>query len=246
MSSTSTSASTEAIFNAHAPQYRDVHNSNLSKLGFDSFYMSEQKVRLIVDLHLPAVRSILDVGCGDGGMALDFRKYFPQARITGVDIAEESVKLARERALPDCEFFRTDGKTLPFTDAQFDLVVIAGVLMHVPHANQPAYLREAYRVLRPGGTLTVFEHNPYNPVTRRLVKICPFDDHAVLNTAPRIRGLLDQLGAVEPRVRYYLYFPKVSIFQHLIPFEKQLGWLPLGGQYQLTVRKPPVPTGVPE
>jgi ubiquinone/menaquinone biosynthesis C-methylase UbiE len=239
----STPSSPETIFNAHAPRYRDVHNSNLSKLGFDSFYMSEQKVRLLADLKLPAVQSILDVGCGDGGMALDFRKYFPKARITGVDIAQASVELARERHLPNCEFLHTDGKSLPFPDGQFDLVVIAGVLMHVPHANQLEYLREAYRVLRPGGTLTVFEHNPYNPVTRRLVKICPFDDHAVLNTAPRIRGLLQQLGAIDPRVRYYLYFPKVSVFQYLIPFEKQLGWLPLGGQYQLAIRKPPIPTG---
>ena len=55
------------------------------------------------------------------------------------------------------------------------------------------------RVLRPGGIAAIFEHNPLNPLTRRVVSNCVFDEDAVLLRRRRARGLLRQAGLVPVR-----------------------------------------------
>ena len=75
----------------------------------------------------------------------------------------------------------------------------------------------------------IFEHNPNNPVTRRLVSTCPFDADAVLlpmrETVRRMREA--QFGIAE--AGYCLFFP--GPLAALRPLENFMGWLPLGGQY---------------
>lgn len=223
--------SVEDLFDGFAVKYREVHTSNVSKLGFDSYYISEYKIRLLAEAGLKNVRRILDVGCGDGGMCLFFKKYFPNAYIIGIDISGESIRIARERNLSDCEFYHADGLDMPFGDETFDLVVVSGVLMHVKlHLQQP-FLTEVTRVMAPGGSIAIFEHNPLNPVTRRLVDNCPFDEQAVLNSATKVRTMLQKLGYANFQNRYYFFFPRVWGLHRLTPLEKKLKWLPLGGQY---------------
>ena len=95
---------------------------------------------------------------------------------------------------------------------------------------------ELARVVRPGGLVFVFEHNPWNPVTRAIVRDCPLDRDAVLLTAPETRGLLSRAGLEVVEQRYYLFFPRSLGF--LRRFEPWLAWLPLGGQYYVAARKP--------
>ena len=89
--------------------------------------------------------------------------------------------------------------------------------------------------LRPGGRLFVFEHNPYNPVTRHLVNTCPFDADAVLLTRAETVSLLKAAGFEPSAAAYCLFFPQMlAVFR---PLEAWLGWLPLGGQYFVAGRK---------
>ena len=110
-----------------------------------------------------------------------FRTYFPKAEYLGLDISKESIDVARDRNIDNVEFASYDGIDLPLDDRFFDITFIASVLHHVKSDSHRRVLEEAKRVLRLGGRrLYIFEHYPFNLVTRRIVRDCPFDDNAVL------------------------------------------------------------------
>jgi hypothetical protein len=82
--------------------------------------------------------------------------------------------------------------------------------------------------LAPGGRLFVFEHNPYNPLTRRAVRDCPFDDDAILLPPGEVRGLLQRAALAGVRQDFVLFFPRS--LARLRPLEPWLRWCPLGAQ----------------
>jgi len=87
---------------------------------------------------------ILDLGCGSGVVAKNFQQFF-QSPVMGVDI--------EDRRIVDLPFQKIDGRTLPFGENDFDVVLIAYVLHH---AQDPeALLREAKRVSR--GKILIYE-----------------------------------------------------------------------------------------
>lgn len=101
-----------------------------------------------VTRHFAAGAKLLDVGCGTGWLAECFDDY------TGIDSSPEMVAAAaeygREVQLGDVD------EALPFADASFDAVVLKDLLEHV--ADPVATVREARRVLKPGGL--VFASSP--------------------------------------------------------------------------------------
>jgi|SRR5579875_740613 len=101
---------------------------------------------------------LLDVGCGQG---IDVVQYaLAGARVTGVDLTPRHVELARQHADAlgvTARIIRGDAERLPFPDASFDRVHSNGVLHHTP--NMPLALREARRVLRPGGEARIIVYN---------------------------------------------------------------------------------------
>lgn len=101
-----------------------------------------------------APRAILDVGCGTGEISSRLATLFPDAQVTGVDLIEPHLALARERyaAFGDrLRFQEADAFGLPFAAGSFDLVVCRHVLQAIPHADK--VIAEMVRVARPGGRL---------------------------------------------------------------------------------------------
>lgn len=90
---------------------------------------------------------ILDLGCGTGGV-LQHLGVFGDA--IGLDPAPEAAKYCGRRNVP---MVVGSGMDLPFADASFDAVLALDVIEHVP--DDVALLREAQRILRPGGVLVV-------------------------------------------------------------------------------------------
>lgn len=106
-----------------------------------------------------APRSLLDVGCGTGTLAIEAaRTLGPTARITGVDPAPRQIARARakaRRAGVAAEFRLAGMESLAFDEAAFDAVSSTLMLHHLPDGLRRRGLAEVSRVLRPGGRLVV-------------------------------------------------------------------------------------------
>jgi 2-polyprenyl-3-methyl-5-hydroxy-6-metoxy-1,4-benzoquinol methylase len=99
--------------------------------------------------HVAAGDRVLDLGAGDGTFAEAL--VGAGARVVGVDVAEEALRRARQRA-PEADLRRVaEGAPLPFEEDAFDVVWAGEVLEHV--ADVVGVLAEVRRVLRWGGTL---------------------------------------------------------------------------------------------
>ena len=106
------------------------------------------------DFGSTAGQRVLEIGVGLGSDFIRFARA--GADLTGVDLTEHAIELVRHRlALErlDATLAVADAERLPFADGSFDVVYSWGVLHHTP--NPDAAIREARRVLRPGGRLCV-------------------------------------------------------------------------------------------
>jgi ubiquinone/menaquinone biosynthesis C-methylase UbiE len=218
-------------FDEFAKDYRQVHNEHLKFSGADSDYFSEQKIKVVRSIETETSPGVLDLGCGDGNSARFFRKHFPACGYSGVDTSQVSIELAEERKIDGARFVYYDGERIPFPDESFDIVFVACVFHHIDPSAHQQVLSEIKRVLRSGGRLYLFEHNPFNPLTRRIVKNCPFDEDAILLRSGYTRKMLNRSNFAEIEIGYTVFFPNHRIFRGLHGLEPYLKWLPLGGQY---------------
>lgn len=111
---------------------------------------------------LSQARSILDAGCGIGHWGRALAPFLsPEAVLVGVDREpawiKKATEIAKAKGLSRFSYRQGDANSLPFGDAQFDLVTCQTLLLHVPDPR--ATLREFLRVLKPGGLLAVSEPN---------------------------------------------------------------------------------------
>lgn len=82
----------------------------------------------------------------------------------------------------------------------------------------------------------MFEHNPFNPLTRHAVNTCPFDANARLISARQMRRRFHDAGFDVASIRYRIFFP--GCLRRLRPLERLLTWCPLGAQYAVVGRVP--------
>jgi hypothetical protein len=108
------------------------------------------------------------------------------------------------------------------------------VFHHIERTAQLRWAKELRRVVAPGGALFVFEHNPYNPLTRRVVRDCVFDKGVTLLTPRYARTLFRRAGFSADAARFYFFFPHALAW--LRPLERILGWCPIGAQYFVIAR----------
>jgi ubiquinone/menaquinone biosynthesis C-methylase UbiE len=229
----------EAEFDRFADRYEVQHRANIAITGetpeFFAAYKLAELARLAAAL-APGPRRILDFGSGIGNSIPFFREHFPQAALTCADASSRSLELSRRRLPGPERYLLVEGREIPAEAESFDVVFSACVFHHIPHEEHAHWLRELRRVTRPGGFVTIFEHNPLNPLTVRAVNTCPFDENARLLRAQALLRALRAVGWVEAAARYHVFFPHA--LAPLRPAERYLGWLPLGAQYSATARNP--------
>jgi ubiquinone/menaquinone biosynthesis C-methylase UbiE len=216
-------------FDRYAGRYDALHRNSIRASGEEPDYFAAYKAEYVRRM-VPAESRprILDFGCGIGNSIPHLAERFPGAELTGVDVSGDSLELARGLH-PRVRFERIEGESLPLPDACVDIAIAACVFHHIPPPQRAHWVAELRRVLVPGGRLVVFEHNPLNPVTQRVVAACEFDDDAILLPKGETLGLLRTAGFEAVGADYIVFFPRA--LAALRPVERHLAWLPAGAQY---------------
>jgi 2-polyprenyl-6-hydroxyphenyl methylase/3-demethylubiquinone-9 3-methyltransferase len=130
--------------------------------AMDADYAARRALVKLSKLRTPSPgESIVDIGCGTGRVTAAFANLGLQA--TGIDIVPEFVDVAR-REHPRATFAVGPAERLPFAEGAFDFAVMLSLLEHVQDWRRS--LREAVRVLKPGGVLLLTTTN----------RICPRQD----------------------------------------------------------------------
>ena len=223
-------------FDRYRDRYEEAVDDAIKFGGVEHAFYLEAKARVLLELARkehgdPARLHALDVGAGPGSL----HPYLAEiGDLEGVDVSEALVERAAA-ANPEVRYQRYDGRTLPFPDSTFDLTFAVNVFHHVAPSDRANLAAELARVIRPGGIVAVFEHNPLNPLTRLVVARCEFDEGVQLLSTRQVRALLAQAGLQPVERRYILFFPwRASFLQRL---ESHLGPVPLGAQHLTAARR---------
>lgn len=98
---------------------------------------------------------ILEIGSNTGFSSIEFASTLPHAKVIGIDINEQSVAFANDKAqrngITNVDFIQSDALTLPFEDNYFDLVFCSNVTSFINDKNSA--IKEYTRVLKPNGIL---------------------------------------------------------------------------------------------
>lgn len=217
-----------AEFDAYAESYDAQHRANIAVTGEEPGFFAEYKVRLFAEW-VAGARHIIDFGAGIGNSVPYFRSHLPEARLACADVSQACLDQIARLYPGESDPLRIDGRDIPAAEGRFDAAFTACVLHHIPHEEHVHWLSELRRVVRPGGRLAVFEHNPLNPLTLHAVNTCPFDVNARLLNAWQLRARMRAAGWRDVSIRYHIFFPRFAAA--LRPLEPKLAFLPLGAQY---------------
>jgi SAM-dependent methyltransferase len=173
-----------ALYDHVAHEYDDVFRPHVAE------HYLEKRIRLVKEL-LPGGGSVLDVGCGTGRLAAAVAGE--GYTVFGADLSSRMVRRARERGLDGTAVALTT--RLPFADASVDLALTVATLHHLETPHRVAEtVAEMGRVVRPGGFVVLWDHNPANPYWPILMKRVP-QDSGDERLVPRAELLADTRAA---------------------------------------------------
>lgn len=142
----------------HEPEYTDNLITFLETLWGEGYLSpgGAEEVGAVLEGFDLSGRTVLDIGCGSGGITLSLAADYGAANVTGLDVEAPVLAKARERAaargLGDrVEFVQVEPGPFPFPDSGFDFVFSKDAMIHI--ADKEALFADIMRVLKPGGWL---------------------------------------------------------------------------------------------
>lgn len=140
------------------PEYMDTPEEAEGYQAMDHTAANRSVVERFLELGGGRCRRVIDLGTGPGDIPILLCQSAPGPRVVAVDAAEHMLALARPKLGPlglqdRIEFVPADVKALPWPDGAFDGVFSNTILHHIPEPLE--FLREAARVLAPGGVLLI-------------------------------------------------------------------------------------------
>ncbi|MFZ5892158.1 MAG: class I SAM-dependent DNA methyltransferase [Myxococcota bacterium] len=209
-------------FDGYAEDYDRLLEDSIRASGESKEYFLDYKLACLRRLNVDFTRPLLDYGCGVGNLTHKLAPHFSE--VEGYDPSPESLLQARKQS-PQLKFHADPNE---LADGKFSTAVLSGVLHHVPPADRVNVMATVRKKLAPGGKVVIFEHNPWNPVTRKAVADCAFDDDAILLWPGELKRLLRTAGYADVRLEYIVFFPRPLAM--LRPLEPRLNWLFMGAQ----------------
>jgi SAM-dependent methyltransferase len=149
-------------------------------------------------------RTIVDLGCGVGKSTLPYCDLYPDAEVIGVDYAASMLKyghkLAESRG-KKVRYLQAHAEHTGLPDASADLVVAIWLFHELPRKARAAVVREALRILRPGGVFAIMESPPFKALREHYSPLSAF--------------LLDSTGRrmSDPYIPEFFASDRVAMFQ---------------------------------
>jgi SAM-dependent methyltransferase len=230
------------VFDRVARDYEKIHNRSLPP-GVHSADFIRQRVanvsRWLSEGYAGQEFFYLDFGCGNGRMLkslLESDALKPlveqgRLRLFGFDTSVESINEARSLMDDDRVRLVSDLNHLP-GGVRFDFVISCHVFHHIPLEERAAAAKILRNRMKPSSRLVIWEHNPFNPFTRVLVNMCPFDDDARLLTLNTTKILFGKNSFRCLEHAYVNVFPPRWLRLNAVSAtEVKLSRLPIGAQY---------------
>lgn len=105
--------------------------------------------------------TVMDAGCGVGGVSLTLAKVYPNIKFIGVTLSNGQIATAQNRAknahIKNAEYILANYLNLSFPNNSFDGILGIETFCYVVDRDKPLLLKELYRVLKPGGRLVIFD-----------------------------------------------------------------------------------------
>ena len=211
-------------FDDYVDNYTNLVHGQSKFFNKDRDYFSTYKVNILKNILSVSPNKILDFGCGIGLNIHALQEKFQNSQISATDISDKSLSYIKNN-FDNIEIIYNKN----LDSHKFDLIFIAGVIHHIPSANRDSTFLRLRNLLTDNGKIIIFEHNPYNPITRRMVSTCEFDADAELITKGMLINQLNHCGFNVLNSGFCLFFPQ--ILSKFRPFEKYMTKLFLGGQF---------------
>jgi SAM-dependent methyltransferase len=173
--------------------------------------------QLVHEAFRPVGERMLDIGAGDGATLVHLDD--PEGSV-GLELFPDKLRLARQR-LRRAALLAGSAYALPFADGCFDHVIVRDVIHHLD--TPVAMLREANRVLAPGGRLDVLEPCRYNPLIVIHALSQKVERGELKSTVPYLRGLIEAAGLHIDHVQRQQPLPL-----HRLVFHRRFGLPSLG------------------
>ena len=170
-----------AEFDQFSQNYDELVNQALKPTYLEASYLSAYKLRKISQV-LPDFQkkeiNFLDFGCGQGNFCKNYYQFFPKGNYFGVDISEKMIGQANEKLGNLGTFYEFN--SLKWKQNNYDIIFSSCVFHHISPLDHLNTLSELQKLLAKNGKIVLWEHNPFNPITRKLVKDCALDENAIL------------------------------------------------------------------
>jgi SAM-dependent methyltransferase len=127
----------------------------------------EHRKMVARQLYKPSYDRVLEIGCGPANTLPYIHEIYPEAELVGVDVSEKVLRAGHglmERAGIKVHLKQRDNRNTGEPDASFDAVVSFAVHHEAPHQANVDMLKEAFRVLKPGGDIVIHDPPPFRAV----------------------------------------------------------------------------------
>ncbi len=213
-------------FDKFARDYKAILDKSLKYGGEKGEYFSQYKAEFLARRVGKGFQGrILDYGCGIGLLSEVLLRRFPRSTIDGFDVSALSIKHVPD-TLKKQGRFTSDINQLA---GGYDLLVMANVLHHIEKSDREKEIITLKHLVKEKGRVVVFEHNPYNPLTRRIVRDSPLDKGVVLLPPLETLSYFKKGCLRNIQLNYIVFFPRQ--FSALRWAEPYLSWFFLGAQY---------------